>query len=747
MKITHIVRVVAAALALGCGSAAFGQTVYSEGQKIEVREGDTWSGATILKREGRRYLIRYDGTDESSDEWVMTDRMRTEAGTGAAGAGAAGAAGTGAAGAETAAGDDARPAASGTAPATPVKPKPAPQWASGQKVEVKWGSFWRGGKIVNRRDDWYLVEYEAFARREWVEPWRIRRMGSTEDTIGHAQPNSTAFKEGPPNRKPGEPPKPFQITSLEMKEEEAAKADPAWKEVDPAGAVLLDLRSPGRNWKLALDVPDPAATGLALRSIALKGASRDHLDAVKSLVIPRAKPTWAYACHVGSTPGQTSVRLERIDLATGVSTALWTMEPDTAMLDISPDGNTALFRTDGFGFGKSGMVEVWSLEGEEPRKTLKFKPFMANRMGMGANISGGLFVDDTHILLWSEDGTLTMWDLKAIKPVYSCSINRGCVPALSANGKYLAINIGQQALLLEMPGGKVVAEMTMDTPSGAAFSFSPSGRQLAAWADGSVRAWSLENGWPISEFSTPQGIGGLTLRMVADGYGLVDGAYLLDFDRRAVLWYYRGARSHTIQPDAITAGGEYLYIFREDRAQARLVMAKLPHAQALRAAEAIGAQAEMLLKPGVKVSLRVDLSEEQQEITDALTARIKEAGLVLADNQPMVFRASLEQGTSTQQEYTDRRTGHTETVTSTQQICRLVLEVDGKVAWQRQTIAQPSSMLTMREGQSAQDAANESGRARTSFLMTVRLPRYLPKSGDSIWYGSSSLSAHGVTAQ
>src|SRR4051812_42788284 len=49
---------------------------FTDGQKVQVREGDSWSAATILKREGRKYLVHYDGADASSDEWVTTDRLR-----------------------------------------------------------------------------------------------------------------------------------------------------------------------------------------------------------------------------------------------------------------------------------------------------------------------------------------------------------------------------------------------------------------------------------------------------------------------------------------------------------------------------------------------------------------------------------------------------------------------------------------------------------------------------------------------
>src|SRR4051812_35602012 len=64
----------------GVSRAADGATPapasFTDGQKVQVREGDTWSAATILKREGRRYLVHYDGADAASDEWVTTERLR-----------------------------------------------------------------------------------------------------------------------------------------------------------------------------------------------------------------------------------------------------------------------------------------------------------------------------------------------------------------------------------------------------------------------------------------------------------------------------------------------------------------------------------------------------------------------------------------------------------------------------------------------------------------------------------------------
>jgi len=57
----------------GMLSAQRSAATFMEGQRVEVREGDIWSPATIIKQEGRRYQIRY---EDGTEEWVATDRLR-----------------------------------------------------------------------------------------------------------------------------------------------------------------------------------------------------------------------------------------------------------------------------------------------------------------------------------------------------------------------------------------------------------------------------------------------------------------------------------------------------------------------------------------------------------------------------------------------------------------------------------------------------------------------------------------------
>lgn len=54
------------------------------GSKAEVKLGENWRPATILKQEGGKSFVKYDNADDSFNEWVTPDRMRALGGAPAA---------------------------------------------------------------------------------------------------------------------------------------------------------------------------------------------------------------------------------------------------------------------------------------------------------------------------------------------------------------------------------------------------------------------------------------------------------------------------------------------------------------------------------------------------------------------------------------------------------------------------------------------------------------------------------------
>ena len=135
-----------------------GSASFKADDAVEVREGDLWSPAIVLAREGRRYQIRY---EDGTEEWVATDRVRApggEAGNAAEGDGK-------------------------NAPAKPIAAKPPDSFKSGAKVEVKWGNRWSPAVVKNRDGELYLIVYDKWETQfhwEWVHVSMVRKPGSAK---------------------------------------------------------------------------------------------------------------------------------------------------------------------------------------------------------------------------------------------------------------------------------------------------------------------------------------------------------------------------------------------------------------------------------------------------------------------------------------------------------------------------------------------------------------------------------------
>jgi hypothetical protein len=172
---------------------------------------------------------------------------------------------------------------------------------------------------------------------------------------------------------------------------------------------------------------------------------------------------------------------------------------------------------------------------------------------------------------------------------------------------------------------------------------------------------------------------------------------------------------------------------------------KLPTADALALAKTLNADDLLLLKPGVKValSLNVDLPPGDREQVEAgLKKQIAQNQLVLDDASPIRIVASTEQGKTREESYTPIGAGPfapAQKVSITPTITKLAIEVEGKKAWETRSVAEAGFFLNLKEGQTIEQAVAEASRPNPAFLKNVRLPAYLTKPKEPAWYGSSAL--------
>lgn len=58
------------------GIFSFAAIAQKAGDKIQIEHSGTWYDGKILKVEGDKYLVSYDGWSDSWDEWVGIDRIK-----------------------------------------------------------------------------------------------------------------------------------------------------------------------------------------------------------------------------------------------------------------------------------------------------------------------------------------------------------------------------------------------------------------------------------------------------------------------------------------------------------------------------------------------------------------------------------------------------------------------------------------------------------------------------------------------
>ncbi|HWE95934.1 MAG TPA: hypothetical protein VG269_18370 [Tepidisphaeraceae bacterium] len=722
---------------------------YTAGQKIEVREGDSWSAASVLKQEGRKFLVHYDGTDASTDEWVTTDRMRT------AGTGAAPAAGPGPA--TVPAGD---PAAVG-----PKAAKPAAAWNLHSAVEVKWGGLYRKATIVNRRGEWYLVNYDNGPFDEWVEPWRVRKVGSSDDPIGHVQPNPSVFKgkpSNPPTDKPGPAPDAHGAGGaggepvVESAETPLTTTDRAAVHDVIFGGGDVDA------FTLAPDALAKPAKPIVLNPVALQGNSGEFSDRVTAIFFSTPDAAIAAAVHTDAGPGKPGrmragraahgkpihVRIERVDLAGGKPLNVSEIPGEVEPLDISPDGKLFVDRSSGFGFGVSARLDVWQIDAAgEAVHGASFVPF-DNRPPNNRDISWARFVDSDHVLVMSNEGFISLWEWRKAKAVWSAQAEARVKPVLSENGKYFAVAIkGNEILIAEARTGKTLGRLSAEGTWGLNLAFKPDGTQLAAAGQDLLFVWDLSTGKKLHDLS-PIGVMGQSIAWVGEGFLLLDGQSLVALDKKMVAWVYDNPSSRDTQgATRETFAGRYWYVASAGQgAKPALVSVALPHEAARREALAVNFDQEMIVKPGTSVSLDIAVAGEvQQQVVDALTARMKQAGITVAPNAPVKLIARSEPGETKEMEYRAFGAGFgaNQKISVATTKLRLALETaGGKVLWERRSATFPPSMLMMKQGQTVDQAVAEAMKPSPIFFEKTRVPDYVPKSQGGL--GKSKLTAAGV---
>jgi hypothetical protein len=699
-------------------------------QAVEVREGDEWSKATFLKREGRKLQVRYaDGTDE----WVTADRLRVPGAAGAAPA-------------------DGKPGAT-------TKKAPKETFAIGAKVEVKSTAWWKPATIKNKDGDLYLIVYDDRPKEmwwEWVHPGIIRKPGSDQDWPEWG--NGVGVRMSGVAKAKDEAKLKFANIDAEMAAAaKGEKKDPfaplAYdKPITDAKLDKVDDIIPGAGpAKLAAFDPAPALK-LAERGYVLKGkGSKWQSGGPAALMLAGTRGVAAYTTD-GMGADTRTASLELLDLAGGRSLDLVDADPMSMPRDLSPSGEHIVGVQHGFHSGTRVRVDLHSIKsGAKVEHVASFVPYSGDKTYKDvdyARFAG----DDDHILTCNNGGSLVLWDAPKATAVWRVKLPWQSTPAVSPGGKQVAFVDEGALFVLDILSGKVLCRIPSDR-SMRSLSFSPDGKRVVGLSSSGVVAWDLEQGTALPDIGLPvKGAGGSAVAL--DGrFVLIGGTDVLDLDKKIVAWHYNVSTPHMGGSIVRVHGGRCWTVMVDDQ-RAVLASAKLPHDAARKAADQVPVGHGLLVRPGDAVALSVAIeapADQQQKIIAAMTQQLMQAGIKVDPNSPIKLNARTEQGKTSTQTYEVTQFGRPfdrkqETVSVTEKITRVYFEFDGKVAWENRTSTGGAPMMvTTRGDQTINDAVQAGSKFNLAFLESVRVPAYIPRASDTPWLGESAWGMSGVS--
>jgi hypothetical protein len=422
----------------------------------------------------------------------------------------------------------------------------------------------------------------------------------------------------------------------------------------PQGA---DLAGDGTPQGADLD-PAPAPKAGLLDSFALAGKpaeiKRVHFsrpDVAQAAVVTLAAP----ADQAAPRP----VSVERYDLTTGKSVGKLDLydtrsfPPYDPLADVSGDGNLFALAH----LQDQRKLEVWDLA--EGKRVASWLPYEKHLPGF-APVTAVAVVDAKHVLTANLPGDVILWSLPECKPVrtWNCFALRQLL--LTPGRKYVVLR-GQKGLALCNPltgevRGRLPFPPEMRVLEIQAGTFRPDGKEFAAvvtLGDGRSLAprqllrWDTTTGKVID--AHPVVVTPWTMSWCGDSGLMLDwtlldwkaGVPVCDYSARGSLMAARGS------PD----GRFWFAHIPKQTEPVRLSAALLPDETAKQAAAQVAAgQVQVVLKPGMKISLQLDgdgpagddASRQQfrQRLADTL---MNTAGLIVAEGQPITLKLSAKE--------------------------------------------------------------------------------------------------------
>jgi hypothetical protein len=682
------------------GAVVLAQTApASQGDKVEVREGDSWTKVTVVKKEGRQTLIKY---DDGTEEWVGADRLRT--GSGDAGA--------------------------------PAGRSSKAAFVAGDQVEFKKGLRWEPGAVERTQRGWYLTADKDRKNFYWMPPWAVRLAGTAYDMEGWNHEKRVSADEAAPLQPPGRPPKvtgnPFEMPG----------ADGKISLLGPFTDLSLDgAQEPGSP----SGKPVPAFP-----------ATRPTMDFSATTIRPQHRRIDGIVlCY--DTPGLALIQfgpwfddpaeIVRFDTATHRQIDKRVMPVTKQRVVGAAEGGKTILTLPAEGFPKT--MHVWELDGSKYRLKANYKPSNDEHR----HIIQARMLSATRVVCCDSAADTFLFDLAGNKALGVVRAKKDTRFYVHPTGKIIGVTTASDTvLLLNADDFSTLAEYT-DAAGRGGISVDPTGTSVAYMArGGAIRVAAVADGATIGSvdagkesWNRPNEFDLLSPEMLLLGHQTVH-----ETRSGMPIWIYSVPRDTA---SVVLANGQVMHAAVEgDLALA--CVANLPDASGRNAIKNSGKE-NFIVYPGCAVSVDSDFSafgndaeSAKKMVRDAITS----AGLVYSE-QPQSLKISVAaRALPAEQRQMQRvasrfpfsgpfgpRTtlGEAETVSVPGNLVTLTLTNQGLPLWNQEFRFQGGDGLSLKQGQSMQEAMNADGPDQSQPLGLAQGSRVSAQGGDARFAGGA----------
>lgn len=516
-------------------------------------------------------------------------------------------------------------------------------------------------------------------------------------------------------------------------------------------------------------------------------------NSVGSLLVSSAEGGRAV---IAQDRGSDRATMQVIGLRPDIESATFEVPFGVEALSLDPEGTQLLTRARASG----GRLDIWSVP--EGAHVAAWRPFQ-EAGEKEQQVVAAAFVDAAHVLTLNSAGSLALWQLPSCRALYIIEnvrqqqvlspasratarmsmaslfdfddqrakpipateqvqpVLNPALPAISPDGRYIAIVDRDRLLLLESLTGQVRGAVPARGALGAA-AFHPSGKSIAFTlkrpAGAAFLAVNLADGTISSEFPLPTA--GSWLHWCDDNTLFLDNRHLIDLRHERIVWKYQ-SRDATHSPQSPDGRHWALVRTSAQSQQMRLAGIALPDPQVSKRLEGPVTPQSLPLEPGKGVTLQIDLVAKpptdtglESQIRQHLTEQLTSSGIGVDGGQPLTFRVTCTtRQTGVQLQY--RALGSIgqpggedgTTLAETRVDCKVALQQGSQELWsETASISSHVFGLTrLKPGESIDahltklqwDAVGE-------FFRHVELPAYAFPEGAANGVGTSVLSARGA---